>query len=130
MREIMRRAHQLAKEMEGHYHARMALALRMAWAEARRPKRAVLKVAYYARVQRGWVARITGRHPKYRFAREFIDPVARERSGSGRTGEDVYELTDGIYEAQEPYRGRSYFEVRGGQIRWLYRLEDVLARIA
>lgn len=130
MREIMRRAHQLAKEMEGHYHARMALALRMAWAEARRPKKAVLKVAYYARAPRGWVARLIGRDQKYRFAREFLDPVARERSGSGRTGADIYELGDGIYEVNEPYRGRSYCEVRAGKITWIYRVEDVLARIA
>ena len=35
MREIMVRAHQLAATMEGDYLARMALALRQAWAEAR-----------------------------------------------------------------------------------------------
>ena len=129
MREIMRRAHEIAKELEGHYHARMAMALRAAWQEVRNVK-AVLKVPFYARAERGWVARITGRHPKYRFSREFLDPVARERSGSGRTGEDVYELVDGIYEVHEPYRGRSYCEVRAGKITWIYRVEDVLARIA
>lgn len=31
--EIMRRAHQLAKQMEGDYQARLALGLRIAWAE-------------------------------------------------------------------------------------------------
>ena len=35
MRDIMVRAHQLAATMEGDYMARMALALRQAWAEAR-----------------------------------------------------------------------------------------------
>lgn len=33
--EIMKRAHELAKGFEGHYHARLALALRQAWAEAK-----------------------------------------------------------------------------------------------
>lgn len=33
--EIMKRANELAKGFEGHYHARLALALRQAWAEAK-----------------------------------------------------------------------------------------------
>lgn len=33
LREIMKRGHQLAKEMEGDYLARMALGLKVAWAE-------------------------------------------------------------------------------------------------
>lgn len=32
-REIMRRAHEIARQMEGHYHARLALGLRLAWRE-------------------------------------------------------------------------------------------------
>lgn len=36
MKEIMVRAHQLAKMMEGDYQARLALALRTAWAEAKK----------------------------------------------------------------------------------------------
>lgn len=33
--EIMKRAHELAKGFEGHYRARLSMALRMAWAEAK-----------------------------------------------------------------------------------------------
>ena len=35
MRKIMKRAHELARKMEGDYQARMALALRQAWKEER-----------------------------------------------------------------------------------------------
>lgn len=33
LKEVMKRAHELAKQMEGHYVARLALALRQAWTE-------------------------------------------------------------------------------------------------
>lgn len=32
-REIMKKAHEIARQMEGHYHARLALGLRLAWKE-------------------------------------------------------------------------------------------------
>ena len=35
MKNIMKRAHEMAKKMEGDYRARMALALRQAWKEAK-----------------------------------------------------------------------------------------------
>ncbi|MFS8612922.1 MAG: hypothetical protein FWJ68_15510 [Planifilum fulgidum] len=35
MRKVMKRAHELAKGMEGDYQARMSLALRIAWKEAK-----------------------------------------------------------------------------------------------
>lgn len=35
MKAIMKRAHEIAREMEGHYSARLAEGLRMAWVESR-----------------------------------------------------------------------------------------------
>lgn len=35
LKKVMKRAHELAKQMEGHYAARLALALRQAWAEVK-----------------------------------------------------------------------------------------------
>ena len=35
MKKIMTRAHQIAKTLEGNYQARLSLALRMAWKEAK-----------------------------------------------------------------------------------------------
>jgi len=37
-RNVMMRAHQIAKSLEGDYHARMSLALRKAWKEERNMK--------------------------------------------------------------------------------------------
>lgn len=34
-REIMKRAHEIAKKLEGHYSARLVIALRQAWKEAK-----------------------------------------------------------------------------------------------
>lgn len=37
-REIMKKAHEIARQMEGHYHARLALGLRLAWKEKKEKK--------------------------------------------------------------------------------------------
>lgn len=37
MKQIMKRAHEIAKTLEGAYMARMSIALRQAWAEAKAP---------------------------------------------------------------------------------------------
>ena len=37
-REIMKKAHEIARQMEGHYHARLALGLRLAWKEWKEKK--------------------------------------------------------------------------------------------
>ncbi|MCL6539811.1 MAG: hypothetical protein K6T87_04345, partial [Roseiflexus sp.] len=114
LKQVMKRAHELARGMEGDYVARLALALRQAWKEARTVR---IVVQHQPSGGREWVARITGRHPKYRWEREFVEPVAREWSGSGRTGYSYYEVTDGIYEINEPWRGRRFIEVAGGKLR-------------
>lgn len=48
MQAIMKRAHEIAQTLTGHYHARMVLALRMAWREAKSrkelPREIVLRV--------------------------------------------------------------------------------------
>ncbi|WP_067924835.1 hypothetical protein [Alicyclobacillus shizuokensis] len=127
--EVMKRAHELAKAMEGDYRARMVMALRQAWREARAPKFVVLRVNHQPSGGREWVARIMGRHPKYRFEREFLAEAAREWSGSGKTGITVYELSDGIYEVNEPWKGRRFVEVANGEVRIL-KAEEVLERVA
>jgi len=38
-REIMKKAHEIARQMEGHYHARLALGLRLAWKEWKEEKK-------------------------------------------------------------------------------------------
>ena len=44
--KIMKRAHEFARKMEGDYAARLALALRQAWREARQPKELPSEVTF------------------------------------------------------------------------------------
>jgi len=125
-REIMVRAHEIAKTLEGDYIARMSEALRMAWAEARRPK----FVKFVVGISRGtaYVARITGLHPRYKFAREFVRPMEKNRSWSGKNGTNIYYITeDGIYE--KAYGSdREYFLIQNGVARQI-DLGTVLAMV-
>lgn len=67
---------------------------------------------------REWVAEITGRHPKYGLARNFLPVVARNWSTTGKTGSTAFELEEGkLYEVNAPYKGRSFVKVEDGQIR-------------
>ena len=49
MREIMKRAHQIARGLEGDYRARMSLALRQAWEEKKMINAAELRKVYVVR---------------------------------------------------------------------------------
>ena len=114
-REIMIRAHEIARTMEGDYIARMSLALRMVWEEARRPK----FVKFVVGISKGtaYVARITGLHPRYKFAREFVRPVEMNRSWSGKNGTNTYYIAeDGIYEKAYGSE-REYFLIQNGEAR-------------
>ena len=131
--QIMKRAHELAKGFEGHYHARLSLALRMAWAEAKvasQPKTTIISVKHQPSGGKEWVAEITGRHPKFKFEREFLIPVERRWSSSGKTGRTLFELEEGrIYEVNEPWKGRYFVTVVSGEIVQV-EIEEVLAKIA
>jgi len=108
--KVMRRAHQLAKGFEGNYSARMSLALRQAWAEARAPKapRYVTISLHSNKRSKTWVARIVGAHPTYKFSRQFVNPVAY--------GSTEWELSAGVYEVCEA--GNRYFiQVANGDER-------------
>ena len=125
-REIMVRAHEIAKTLEGDYIARMSLALRMAWAEARRPK----FVKFVVGISRGtaYVARITGLHPRYKFDREFVRPMEKNRSWSGKNGTNIYYITeDGIYEKAYGSE-REYYIIENGVARQI-DLGTVLALV-
>lgn len=51
-----------------------------------------------------WLARITGPDPRYGVAREFIRPVSKVTSRSGRTGRCEYLIEPGVYERREGRR--------------------------
>jgi len=123
-KQVMVRAWMIAKtavvKFGGNAQEYMAEALRMAWAEVRRPKVVTLELRQPNKKQKTWVAAIVGTHPVYKFERRFINPLA--------WGETTWELTDGIYEICE--NGRRYFiRVAGGD--WS-RIEagEVMAAVA
>lgn len=90
----------------------------------------VIRINHQPSGGKEWVAEITGRHPKYKFNREFLSPVERNWSGSGKTGSTSFELEAGkIYEVNEPWRGRRFVAVRNGEVVTL-TAEEVLAAIA
>jgi len=130
-REIMKRAHELARQMEGDYIARLALGLRQAWRKAREEKSSViLRINHQPSGGREWVAEIAGRHPKYKFERKFLAPVERNWSSSGKTGTTCFELKEGkIYEVNEPWKGRRFCTVEAGQIVKV-DAEKALAQVA
>ena len=129
-RNVMMRAHQIAKSLEGDYRARMSLALRQAWKEEREVEKKVIKVNHQPSGGKEWVAEIVGRDPKYKFKREFLQPVSRDWSSSGKTGFTSFELEPGkVYEVNEPWKGRRFVEVKNNEIVAI-SAEEVLSKIA
>ena len=129
MREVMIRAHEIAKGLEGDYRARMSLALRQAWKEVT-VQNMILKVNHQPSGGKEWVAEITGRDPKYKFQREFLQPVSRDWSYSGKTGVTSFELEPGrVYEVNEPWKDRRFVEIQNGEIVAI-SAEEVLSKIA
>ena len=73
-----------------------------------------------------WVARIIGRHPKFKFEREFLLIVERHYSSSGKTGRSRFEIESGnVYEVNEPWNGRRFIDGENNTIS----AEDVLSHI-
>lgn len=127
---IMKRAWAIAKEAAARFGGKareyIAEALRMAWAEARRPK----FVKFVVGISRGtaYVARITGLHPRYKFDREFVRPMEKNRSWSGKNGTNIYYITeDGIYEKAFGSE-REYYIIENGVARQI-DLGTVLAMV-
>ncbi|MGG4034189.1 hypothetical protein ABEV74_10900 [Paenibacillus cisolokensis] len=149
--DIMRRSHELAKGFEGHYAARLALALRQAWAEAKAvaaasklvgldlcrgiewTEEAAVVTEVHSGWSKGWLARVTLAAPgaRYDLHREFIGESKRDmsRAGNGTKTYKLSQLADGIYEADSVYRSytsfRTYFRVAGGKVVELYENKAV-----
>jgi hypothetical protein len=129
-RNLMKRAHEIARSLEGDYRARMSIALRQAWKEVKEVGNMVIKVNHQPSGGKEWVAEIVGRDPKYKFKREFLQPVSRDWSSSGKTGFTSFELEPGkVYEVNEPWKGRRFVEVKNNEIVAI-SAEEVLSRIA
>lgn len=88
----------------------------------------VVQLAHYTSNGRDWVAEITDTDDKYGFKREFLN-AEKDWSSSGKTGWSYYELRNGnVYEVNEPYKGRWFFQVTNGECVEISK-EDVLEYI-
>lgn len=61
-----------------------------------------------------WMARITGPDARWGVARQFLNPVDKNTSRSGRTGMATYLLEPGVYERRE---GRNRLRGNNGFFR-------------
>ncbi len=72
-------------------------------------------------VERGWLAHVTGKCEKYRYAREFVQ--ADEKRSRSRKAFFTAHLNEGLYEADSALNsmrtGRSYFRVAQGTVELL-----------
>lgn len=106
-KQIMVRAHEIAKTLDGDYTARMSEALTQAWAESRKPRFAEVVIGGNKR-RKSWIAQITGTHEVYGLARSFVNNFEWEGA------EQVYKLGAGVYEVSD--KGKRYFiEVINGE---------------
>lgn len=146
LRGIMRRAHVLARQMAGHYQARLAAGLRQAWAEAKRPVKGLnlareckltddglVTTEAHGAWSKGWLAKVELAAPGARFdlEREFVqaDLSTVNRKGNGIKKYRLDRLVDGVYEADSVWRSyqshRTYFLVVAGSVECIF--DDKLA---
>jgi hypothetical protein len=86
--------------------------------------KAILKIRHQPSGGSEWVAELVGADPKFEFKRNFLKPIEKEWSRSGKTGLTMYEIEEGkIYEYNEPWRGREFITLINGQIVYLTKRE-------
>ncbi|TDQ39254.1 hypothetical protein [Aureibacillus halotolerans] len=93
---VMKRAWEIAREGVVRFGGKVveyfAEALRMAWAEAKRPKKAEFVTSAGSRKHKSWVAKITGKHARFKFDRSFVKEVKESWV------EKFFLLSGGLYE--------------------------------
>ncbi|MCL6460144.1 MAG: hypothetical protein K6T85_19305 [Gorillibacterium sp.] len=151
IKQIMIRAHQLAKGFEGHYSARLSLALRQAWSETKAPMLSGLKLCRsvimteeatviteaHSGWSKGWVARVTLAPvgAKFDLDRRFVNADDRDvnRAGNGYLTYSTRFMADGIYEADTVRRSmesqRVYFRIATGIVIEVFE-SKVAAKVA
>ena len=76
-------------------------------------KEVILKINHQPSGGKEWVAKILGKDTKYGYQREFLQPIHRDWSSSGKTGWTYYRLERGFtYEINEPWNKRRILELK------------------
>lgn len=132
MKKVMVRAWEIAREGQkkfgGNVREYFAIALKMAWSETKHTKKVSFEIRHQPSGGKEWVAEITGRHPKYKFERKFINASQRNWSSSGKTGRTTFSLEEGkIYEVNEPFVGRYFVTVENGKVIDLENIDQKIA---
>lgn len=113
MKNVMVRAWEIAKEGQVKFGGKVseyfAQALAMAWAEVKAPLVAELQTLSGSRKHKTWVAKITGKHPQYKFNRTFVEAT------DGNMMYKVFHLEDGVYDVCDGGT-RKYISVVNGII--------------
>lgn len=124
---VMKRAWEIAREGQRKFGGKvseyLSESLKMAWAEAKAPKKAEINTTFGSKRNKSWVAEITGTHPKWKLNREFVSAV-EESEWSGK----VFELENGIYEVCDA-GDREFVKVENGEIEYL-EYAEVTAMVA
>ncbi len=128
---VMSRAWEIAREGQKKFGGKVSeyfvIALKMAWQEAKQPK--FVKVTVMVGYKSCYLAKVVGRHPKYKLDRQFLKADEKERSYSGKTGYDFYYIEEnGIYEKKSG-DNREYFVVENGEKK-VVEYEEVLKLIS
>jgi hypothetical protein len=132
MKNVMKRAWEIAKEGQKKFGGKVkeyfAIALKMAWAETKQPKKVSFEIRHQPSGGKEWVAEIVGRHPKFKFDRKFINATQRNWSSSGKTGRTVFTLEEGkVYEVNEPFVGRYFVTVENGVVVDVENIDQKIA---
>lgn len=124
---VMKRAWEIARKGQSKFGGKVseyfAVSLKMAWAEAKAPKKSTINTTFGSKRNKSWVAEITGTHPKWKLNREFVNAV-EENEWSGK----VFELNNGIYEVCDA-GDREFIKVENGEIEYL-EYAEVTAMVA
>jgi hypothetical protein len=84
----------------------------------------IIQLNYQPSGGKTWVAKITGRDPKFTFERQFLPIVDRDISSSGKTGLVSFEITEGnYYEVCAAWKSRYFVDGQNNRVS----AEDVLA---
>lgn len=128
MKNVMTRAWEIAKEgvkkFGGKVKEYFAQALVMAWAEVKNAAQ-TFEIEVPGNDRRNvktWVAKIVGKHPKFVFEREFLNPDEFDKYGY-----KYFHVGDGIYERFDGKR-RNLIIVSNGNARLSTR-EEILSLV-
>lgn len=94
------------KKFGGKVREYLAGALKMAWALSRKTR---ITTSAGSRNHKSWVAQITGKHPKFKLNRSFVESVDYNMS------ERYFDLVDGIYEVCDA-GSRQFIQITKGDV--------------